>query len=474
MGMTMWLTIARHEFQGMLRDRRFRWLCGAVGLLLLAAAAAGWRQARDARMQRAAANALAREHWVTQPPKNPHSAAHYGVYAFKPQTALAFVDAGVDDYAGVVAYLEAHKRNDLTGAAAQDGRAQRFLALTAAGLLQCLLPLLMIVLAFDAFAGERERGTLRLAASLGVRPWALMVGKLFGIGGAAGLALLPATLAGVALLWTLDGARWETGRFGLMVIGYTLYGLIFLALTLAVSARWSARLTLLSLLAFWVVSGFVVPRAAADLAARWFPTPSRAAFDEAVARGMREGIDGHDPQAERLKAFEARLLAEYDAKRLEDLPINPTGLLMQESEEHGNRVYAHHYAQLWSAFERQEQVYDAAAALSPTLAMRSLSMALAGTDVFHHIAFVEAAERYRQPFIKTLNEDLAYHSTLATDEAYKADARLWAAIPPFTYQPPPLGAALGRRWSALAMLGLWCVIAFGALRRATRRLAILD
>ncbi|MCS7079923.1 MAG: DUF3526 domain-containing protein [Chloracidobacterium sp.] len=396
------------------------------------------------------------------------------MYAFKPQTALAFVDAGVDDYAGVVAYLEAHHRNDLTGAAAQDGRAQRFLALTAAGLLQYVLPLLVIVLAFDAFAGERESGTLRLAVSLGARPGALVAGKLLGVGGALGLALLPATLAGVTLLWTLDGARWEAGRFALMVGGYTLYGLIFLALTLAVSARLSSRLTLLSLLAFWVVSGFVVPRAVSDLAARWFPTPSRAAFDEAVARGMRDGIDGYDPQAERLKAFEARLLTQYNAKRLEDLPINPTGLLMQESEEHGNRVYAHHYAGLWSAFERQDRLYNAAAALSPTLAMRSLSMALAGTDVFHHIAFVEAAEQYRQPFIKKLNEDLAYQSTMATDETYKADARLWAAIPPFAYNPPPLGPALGRQWLALAMLGVWCGVASAALYWAMRRMVVLN
>ncbi len=472
--MPMWLAVARHEFQGLLRDHRFWWSCGAVGLLLLAATVAGWQQARVAHRERAAANALAREHWVTQPPKNPHSAAHYGVYAFKPQTALAFVDAGVDDYAGVVAYLEAHRRNDLTGAAAQDGRAQRWLPLTAAGLLQRVLPLLIIVLAFDAVAGERESGTLRLAASLGARPGALIAGKLLGIGGALGLALLPAGLAGGALLWTLDGAPWEAGRFALMAAGYTLYGLMFLALTLAASARWSSRVALLSMLGFWAVSGFVVPRVASDLAARWVPTPSRPAFESAVARDLREGIDGHDPPAERLKAFEARLLAQYNAKRLEDLPINPYGLLMQESEEHSNRVYEHHYGRIWSAFERQARLREIAAVASPGLAIGNLSMALAGTDVVHHIAFAEAAEQYRHPFIKTLNEDWAYRSTLATDEAYTADAGLWTAMPPFTYRPPALGEALRRQWLSLALFGVWCGIACAALSWATRRLVRLE
>uniref|UniRef100_UPI00387EBF32 ABC transporter permease n=1 Tax=Chloracidobacterium thermophilum TaxID=458033 RepID=UPI00387EBF32 len=37
-------------------------------------------------------------------------------------------------------------------------------------MLQYLLPLLIIVLAFDALAGEREHGTLRYLLSLGVRP----------------------------------------------------------------------------------------------------------------------------------------------------------------------------------------------------------------------------------------------------------------------------------------------------------------
>ncbi|AEP13768.1 DUF3526 domain-containing protein [Chloracidobacterium thermophilum] len=468
--MAGWLIIARQEFRGLLRDRRFRWLCSAVGLCLLAVLIVGWQQTQTVRAQRTAANAVAREHWVTQPPKNPHAAAHYGVYAFKPQTALAFVDIGVDEHAGVVAFLEAHKRHDLTGAAAQDGRTQRLLALTAAGVLQYLLPLLIIVLAFDALAGEREHGTLRYLLSLGVRPRTLLAGKLAGIGAALGVALLPAAVSSFLLLWWLEDAPWDFVRLALMVVSYLLYGFIFLALTLAVSSRWSARMTLLGMLTFWAVSSFVVPRMVTDLAARWYPTPARAAFDAAVAHDIRQGIDGHNPQEERLKAFEARLLAQYNARRLEDLPINPAGLLMQESEEHSNQVYAHHYARLWSAFERQVALHNAAAVVAPVLAVRSLSMALAGTDVFHHLDFADAAERYRQPLIKTLNEDWAYNSTLATDETYVADTRLWTSVQPFTYTPPPLTLALKRQWLALAWLGGWLGFSLLALSSAARGL----
>jgi ABC-2 type transport system permease protein len=37
-----------------------------------------------------------REQWLHQGVKNPHSAAHYGVYAFKPKMPLSLVDQGVD------------------------------------------------------------------------------------------------------------------------------------------------------------------------------------------------------------------------------------------------------------------------------------------------------------------------------------------------------------------------------------------
>ena len=46
--------------------------------------------------------------WVSQGALNPHSAAHFGRYLFKPVGPLAFVDEGINPYAGSSVYLEAH------------------------------------------------------------------------------------------------------------------------------------------------------------------------------------------------------------------------------------------------------------------------------------------------------------------------------------------------------------------------------
>ena len=50
-----------------------------------------------------------REVWDGQGEKNPHSAAHFGTFAFKPKYPLSLIDQGVDKYVGISIFLEAHK-----------------------------------------------------------------------------------------------------------------------------------------------------------------------------------------------------------------------------------------------------------------------------------------------------------------------------------------------------------------------------
>ena len=197
----MILNVARKELRDLVRDGRFRWSSILVGALLLVSLGHGWVQAREAEREHAAAQATAREHWESQGEKNPHSAAHYGVYAFKPRLALSFVDEGVDPYTGTSVWLEAHRQNDFLLRPAQDATAaQRIGALTAAQVLQHLVPLLIILLTFGALAGERERGTLRQLLATGIGRRELALGKALGVAGALTLLLVPAALVGAGAL----------------------------------------------------------------------------------------------------------------------------------------------------------------------------------------------------------------------------------------------------------------------------------
>ena len=461
--------IVRKEFTDVVRDGRFRWCSILVGALLLVSLGHGWVQARSAQQEHAAAQATAREHWESQGEKNPHSAAHYGIYAFKPRLALSFVDEGVDPYTGTSVWLEAHRQNDFLLRPAQDATAaQRIGALTAAQVLQHLVPLLIILLTFGALAGERERGTLRQLLATGIGRRELALGKALGIAGALALLLVPAALAGAAALVVgSPGPAASPLARGVVLAGvYLAYFTAFLALSLAVSARArSARTALVILLGVWVVNGLVAPRVAVDLSKWLHPTPSAIEFARNVEREMASGVEGI-PRPDRA-ALAERLLAEHGVERVEDLPINEVGVYLQESEEFGNRIFDRNYSALWDTFERQGAVHETLAVLAPLLAVRTLSMGLAGTDVEQHRHFATAAEGYRRDLMRRMNGDLADNSR--TGEVYLAGPELWEETPPLQYAAPSLGWVLGNRVLSILVLGTWLVGTILAAAARVRR-----
>lgn len=470
--MTIIRRIARKEMLEMLRDGRFR-LAGAVVLLLFGSALAmGWLQHRDVSAQHETARRLTRDHWLSQESKNPHSAAHYGIYAFKPKTAPSLIDDGVDRYTGVATWLEAHRQNEFRFRPAGDATGlERFGALTAAAVLQILVPLLIILLGFAAFAGEREQGTLRQLLSLGVAPRRLAAGKAIGVSGALLALLLPAAVAGAyALAAASGGTPWPSlARLGLMAGAYLLYFAVWVGLTLGVSAAaTTARGALAFLLGIWVFNSVLAPRLVTDAVRRVHPTPSTFAFTEAIQRDYRDGLDGHNPADRRSKELEARVLAAHGVDSVSQLPVSFAGIALQEGEEYGNRVFDKHYEQLWRAIKRQERLRELGGALAPLLAVRSVSMGLAGTDIAHHLRFAQAAEAYRRDLVKEMNDDLTRHGA-GEDFDYQAGGATWAQVPEFGYGLPSARWALANHQLSIALLALWATLAAAGAWLAVRR-----
>jgi ABC-2 type transport system permease protein len=463
--------IARKECIELIRDGRFRTTAAVVMLMLVAALAAGWRHASEVRRQHETAVQATRTQWLNQGRKNPHSAAHYGVYAFKPKTRLSMVDSGVDPYVGVAAWLEAHKQNEFKYRPAQDRTAlQRFGEMTAAEVLQLLVPLLIILLTFGAFAAEREAGTLRQLASLGVPLRRLAAGKAFGISLALAAVLLPATLVGVLALVIAadDGALAGSAlRTFATVLLFLVYFAIILALSLAVSVRArSSRLALLVLLAFWMFNGLVAPRLTADLAAWKHPTPSAVEFSTA----LQHELDDTAEIERRLDLRRAEVLKTFNVTSIDAAPINFSGISLQEGEEHGNEVFDRHYGALFDTFERQNATYQMGGYLAPLVAVRSLSMALAGTDFAHHRHFVQAAEDYRRSIQRVMNDDIMRSSRAGVP--YVAGPDLWSRVQAFEYRTPGAAWALRTQIFSLAALSAWAAIALLALRVALRSMTV--
>ncbi|MDQ3089406.1 MAG: DUF3526 domain-containing protein [Acidobacteriota bacterium] len=457
--------IARKEFTEMWRDGRFRWSALIVLALLVAALALGWKNYTTAKAEQTRAQAESRESWTNQGERNPHSAAHFGVYAFRPKMPLSLVDSGLDNFTGTNVWVEAHYQNPLRGRLIEDATAlQRFGELTAAGVLQLLLPLMIIFLAFDAFAGERTNGTLRQILSLGVSRSQLVAGKTLGFLAVLLLLLIPAVVIGILALALATGGDVllsSVPRFLLLCISYLLYFVAFIGIALSVSAfAATTRTALIILLGFWIFSCLLAPRIANDLAERIYPTPTAAEFWAGVEKDMKEGIDGHNPANNRTKELEQKILAQYGAAKVENLPINFNGIALDAGEEYGNQVFDKHWRVVWQTYYAQENVQELGGLFAPFLPVRSVSQGLAGTDLAHNEHFTNAVERYRRDFNRFLNINFAENSTTKDGYKYFVNRETWEKSPEFNYIAPNTNWVLSKQIFNLALLFVWC---FGAL-----------
>lgn len=457
--------IAAKELMEMRRDGRFRLAVVLTLLLLAGALAAGTAQVRRQAAERAAAAEADRQAWVGQGANNPHSAAHYGMYAFKPASPLAAFDPGLTPYTGTALFMEAHVVQDARYRPAEDlPPGARLGTLSAALVLQLLLPLLLLLLAYDTFAGERERGTLRQLLSLGVRPHRLLAGKALG----AALPLLG--VLGIALVLALGslavtgGAAGNLARFGMLAGAYALYfvALLGVAFFVSMKAR-TARGALAILVGFWIVTGFLVPRLVTTVAEALYPTPSAAEIAAAREADMATLPDW----GERTREIEADLMREHGVSRPEDLPVSLSGYVLDWFETEETRINRRHLDALADRYERQQAVAALGGVLSPLLPLQFLSMGLSGTDYAHHRHFAAAAEAHRFAFVGQLNADLKEHQRAG--ERRMVDREVWETVPAFVYEPPPARWALRHHFSSVGLLLLWAcgaaLVAWGTAHR---------
>lgn len=455
-------TIIYKELLEIFRDGRFRWLFLIILSLLFTALGAGYLHYKEISTQHEVARKITREHWIKQPDKNPHSAAHYGIYAFKPKLPLSFVDNGIDPYVGVAVWLEAHKQNDFKYRPAQDTTAmQRFGELTASTILQILMPLLIILLTFSAFVGEREQGTLKQLLSLGISKEKLIFGKALAVSTALLILLLPTTLIGVITLFLVSNASVLVTNFSRLFFllgGYLAYFVVFILISLFISTKASSARTALSILiSFWVINSFLIPKLAVDISKTFYPTPSAFEFNKKIANEIEKGIDGHNPQDKRNELLKVEILQKYNVATLEELPINFDAILLQEGEEYSNKVFDRNYTSLWQIFQKQNFIQQICGVFSPLLIVRSFSMAMAGTDFSQHQDFAISAENYRRLLVKEMNTYMANNSK-SGDWEYKAGADLWQKVPEFTYSCPPIRQVLRLQYQNISMLLVWLFI----------------
>lgn len=468
----MILKIALKELKEIVREGRFRITAIIVLALLLAALFVSKSYYTSVNSQHNEAKKNARSEWTGQGEKNPHSAAHYGTYAFKPKYPLSLIDSGVDKYSGVSIYLEAHKRSDAQYMAAQDQTAlSRFGDLTPDFVLLFIIPLLIILIGFNAITRERESGTMRLLQSQGVSAWKLTLGKWLGIFIPVLLITVPVYLISAVLLANVnDYGEFSLGALTLLFGVYLIYYAIFTNITLVVSALVrKSNLAFVSLLGIWILSCLAMPKISTAIADSLYPYPTQVEFEAQIAQDKKQGLDGHNPWNAEAKKLEEETLKKYGVDSVQQLPFNWDGFLMQEGEKHTAEIYFKHYEFLKETFYNQSKVYRATAALSPFLPTRFLSMAISRTDYNAHWDFADAAEKYRIVLVGKMNGHMVENSKTG-DWDYLVGEEVWESVPEFDYQPPAYASILGGNSSNMLTLFVWVLASFAALYVAVSRI----
>lgn len=461
--------VAKKEFRQTSRDGRFRVAAVLFNALTLLALLSAAQRYQILSAERTLAQEVVASQWVEQGEKNPHSAAHYGQYAFRPALPLAAFDPGVQAFEGVSIWLEAHKRNFAAGRPVDDmSPLSRFGELSIAYVLQVLLPLILILIGYSSFAAERESGTLRQLIATGVTGGRLVAGKFLGLAGLAMMLLSPTIVVAFALLVWSSGAVWIANALSLTVL-YLWYAALMLALVLFISAVFStARGALMALLVIWALGNFVVPRIAADVGRLYSPTPPAATLLRAIENDLASGIDGETP-ADRIEKRRQQLYKLYKVSSDADLPINIQGVIFSIQDEIGDVVYDKHFSDLEAAIDKQVDIFEIAGMFSPRLAIMLISQELSGTSIGHQRQFADGAEVFRRDLMRTLNRDITLNSRTG-DNTYRSSGALWKQAGEYRFKAEPLSSSLARCGGPLMLLALWTVLLCTLLSSASRRL----
>lgn len=384
---------------------------------------------------------LAHEHiraqWDGMEASNPHSAAHYGTYAFKPISVLSSIDEGISSVTGNVLRLEGHRQNDIVfSEASQSLIISKFGKLNPSLIFQFIIPLLLIFFSFNTYITERQTGRLKLMLVQGASLRKIIFSKVLSIW-FIGLLLLLLTLF-IQIIFNSDNINSDVIiRLSILFLSYAFYYFILINITILLSVIFKSSTAALSLTVLtWVFWTIFFPTIMGNTTEKLSPLPTRIEFKEAMSEDRSKGIDGHNPRGERRDALEKVTLEKYNVDKLEDLPINFSGIVMQEDEEYGNMVWDKHFGNLYIQLEKQKNNYQLSGFINPFAALQNLSMGSSGSDMYHHLDFLNKAESYRRVFIKTLNDEYAFGGSKTGERGWKASNEFFRSVKDFNYELP--------------------------------------
>jgi ABC-2 type transport system permease protein len=446
---------------------------------LLLATFVGWKNYKVQNEQRLQYKKEVRKQWLANPDKHPHRMAHYGYLAFREKHELSFFDFGIESFAGVSIFLEAHKQNSVNFSEASFSNGMlRFGELSVAMVLQILFPLLIIFVGYNCISAERESGTLKILLCQNTTWKDLLWGKTFGLLALSlsifiPLIILTIILWGILSNWQLSGD--SVVRLLLLIGGYIIYFFVISVITALVSASSSgSRHALTTLLASWIFFIVMMPRVTQSIGNQIYPSPSKISFLAQIAEDVSKEGDSHNPDDPHYAKIKDSLMKKYNVDDVKKLPFNYGGFIMAEGEKITSSIYSQHQKDLNKTFENQNSITKLASFLNPYLALKEVSMILTASDYSTYTDFQNQAEQYRYGLAQKMNqlqiENISNEKPGEHEKPHMISRNNWASQKDFEYHFTTINEAVSKNSTAFLALLFWLTVSILGIQFSVKRI----
>lgn len=397
------------------------------------------------------ANRTEREGWLAQDTTNAHMATHRGLTVSKAISPLLSYDLGSVSYHGTAIRVEAHRQHASVDPLQTTGSINLLNEpLSPALIAQLFIPLLIILLGYASVSGEIEQGTWGVLLTNAVSPKSLLLGKCVTIFAIATTITLP--LFALALVGALQGLNSnDPWNFVLRGIGEIAIVCLYFAgwsfLVIGVSLRLSSSIASLALLlSIWGVLSLAMPRIAADVCRIYTPIPTAeeiGAMKESALFAMKmEQRHGPGEKGEHNRS----------SSETSSSAGNPEALRMIEMENQSNDVFDSVDEVVRKREWERSEWYNRFQFVSPFMAVRRASIALAATGDAENENYQKQVEAYRREMVDTFNRAELNHEKPGEGAER---SRFWGRLSPFDYRFQSVATSVRFRLNSILCLLAW-------------------
>lgn len=467
--MTGAFRVAVDEWRYWLRSRLAVVGLITVGMLVVSVAIlTAVRMSQEAELRQQHQQAAV-DRFLSQPDRHPHRMVHYGHYVFRRPGPLSMIDPGVDVVAGTSLFLEGHRQNTATFAAAQAGAITGGLGLlTTALLYQLLIPLLFIALGHGVLVREREAGTLTTLLSMGLSVRALACGKALALMGLVAIVGLPLVVVAAVSVALGEPVVTAAGLLGSYLVYLSLWASAVFVASALIRQR---RSVLAALVGGWFTVTLVVPRVGVVLARAGAPADGHIEQSLRMKSELKKAGNPHNPADPAFAKLRDGLLAKYNAASVDQLPVNLRGVVASVGEENISKILRRNAEHRMTQESDQLDRLSWFGWLSPTVSLALASRALAGTDLSTHHRFLTEGETLRFDFVQALNRlhttELAYADDAqrsrdpAAEKRTRISADNWSLLKEFDFKLTNPSERLSLVRSSWLMLCFWALAMLG-------------